>query len=94
MPYTVSKLSLLLNKSKIDITRHLRPFQTYVMLCAIWYRLWNLKNVKNTHGGVSLLVSWSSSIRVIQVFKIVQMVQIRATHYYMVELIFRVLYSP
>ena len=26
-----------------------------VMFCAIWYRLYNLKNVKNTHGGVLLL---------------------------------------
>ena len=26
------------------------------MLCAIWYHLCNLKNVKNTHGGVFLLV--------------------------------------
>ena len=25
------------------------------MLCAIWYHLYNLKNVKNTHGGVLLL---------------------------------------
>ena len=22
------------------------------MRCAIWYQLYNLKNVKNTHGGV------------------------------------------
>ena len=28
----------------------------YVMLCAIWYHLYNLKSVKNTHGGVLLLV--------------------------------------
>ena len=28
---------------------------TYVMRCAIWYHLYNLKNVKNTHGGVLLL---------------------------------------
>ena len=28
----------------------------YVMLWAIWYHLYNLKNVKNTHGGVLLLV--------------------------------------
>ena len=27
------------------------------MLCAIWYHLHNLKNVKNAHGGVLLLVS-------------------------------------
>ena len=26
------------------------------MRWAIWYRLYNLKNVKNTHGGVILLV--------------------------------------
>ena len=26
------------------------------MLCAIWYHLYNLKNVKNTHGGPLLLV--------------------------------------
>ena len=25
-------------------------------VCAIWYHLQNLKNVKNTHGGVLLLV--------------------------------------
>ena len=28
----------------------------FVMFCAIWYYLCNLKNVKNTHGGVLLLV--------------------------------------
>ena len=26
------------------------------MFCAIWYHLYNLKNVKNTHGVVLLLV--------------------------------------
>ena len=29
----------------------------YVIFCAIWYHLYNLKNVKNTHGGVILLRS-------------------------------------
>ena len=28
----------------------------YVMHCAIWYHLYNFKNVKNTHGGVLILV--------------------------------------
>ena len=28
----------------------------YVMRCVIWYHLYNLKNVKNTHGGVLILV--------------------------------------
>ena len=27
-----------------------------VMRCAVWYHLYNLKNVKNTHGGVLILV--------------------------------------
>ena len=29
---------------------------TYVMRCAIWHHLHNLKNVKHTHGGMLLLV--------------------------------------
>ena len=29
----------------------------YVMRCAIWNNLYNLKNVKNIHGGVLLLVA-------------------------------------
>ena len=28
---------------------------TNVTLCTIWYHLYNLKNVQNTHGGVLLL---------------------------------------
>ena len=28
----------------------------YETLCAIWYHLYYLKNLKNTHGGVLLLV--------------------------------------
>ena len=28
----------------------------YVMRCAIWYHLQNLKNVKNTHGRVLILL--------------------------------------
>ena len=30
-------------------------FLQYVMHFAIWYHLYNLKKVKNTHGGVLLL---------------------------------------
>ena len=30
--------------------------QLFVMHCAILYHLYNLKNVKNTHGGVLILV--------------------------------------
>ena len=28
------------------------PTWKYVMRCAIWHYFYNLKNVKNTHGGV------------------------------------------
>ena len=28
----------------------------YVMRCGIWYHFYNLQNVKNTHGGVLILV--------------------------------------
>ena len=31
------------------------------MLCAIWYHLRNLNNVKNTHGGLILLVELQAS---------------------------------
>ena len=30
--------------------------RAYGMRCAIWYHLYNLKNVKNTHGGVLILI--------------------------------------
>ena len=32
----------------------------YAMLCAICYHLYNLKNVKDSHGGVLLLVKFQS----------------------------------
>ena len=31
------------------------------MGCAIWYYFYNLKNVKNTHGGVLVLVKSQAS---------------------------------
>ena len=31
-------------------------FSKYMMRCAIWYHLYNLKNIKNTYGGVLILV--------------------------------------
>ena len=33
-----------------------RKSRIVVMLCAIWFHLFNLKNVKNNHGGAILLV--------------------------------------
>ena len=32
-----------------------------VMPCSIWYHLYNLKNVENTHGGELLLVKLQAS---------------------------------
>ena len=32
------------------------------MHCAIWYNLYNLNNVKNTHGGVLLLVKLQAKV--------------------------------
>ena len=41
----------------VDCNRLLNNNNTsFVMRCAIWYHLYNFKNMKNTHGGVSILV--------------------------------------
>ena len=37
-------------------------FFSYVMPCTIWYHLYNLKHVKNTHGGVLLSVKLQAEI--------------------------------
>ena len=42
-----------LNHEYFSIKKYL---PRYVMRCAIWYHLHNLKNIKNTHGGVLILV--------------------------------------
>ena len=34
----------------------IRCLPIFVMRCTIWYYLYNLKNVKNTHGSVLILV--------------------------------------
>ena len=36
--------------------RIMESIEIYAMLCGIWYHLHSLKNVKNTHAGVLLLV--------------------------------------
>ena len=36
-------------------------FKGYVTCCAIWYHLYNLKNVKNSHGGVLVLLKLKAS---------------------------------
>ena len=40
---------------------------TYVMLCAIWYHLYNLKNVENIHGGVLYLVKLQDSANLLKI---------------------------
>ena len=49
------KFDRLLNTllQKLFISKRQHPL--YVVRCAIWYYLHNLKNVKNTHGGVLIL---------------------------------------
>ena len=61
----------------------------YVMRCAIWYHLYDLKNVKNTHGGVLILVKSAWNFTKINTpawvlftfFLIVQMIPNRSTHH-------------
>ena len=48
----------------------------YVMRCAIWYHLYNLKNVKNTHGGVLILVKHTSPWIFFMLFKLYKLYQI------------------
>ena len=50
----------------------------------IWYHLYNLRNVKNTHGGCYFLQSCRlqhCSMGIFHVFKFVQMVPNRAKHH-------------
>ena len=57
---------------QISARCHSGVISTFVMRCAIWYHLYYLKNVKNTHGGVLISVKlqaeanwwrWSSLIK-------------------------------
>ena len=50
-------LSMILQRAFIKSSCHYKNYQKeYVMRCAIWYHSRNLKNVKNTHVGVLILV--------------------------------------
>ena len=37
-------------------------YNAYQTFCATWYHLYNFKNVKNTHGGVLLLVKLQAEV--------------------------------
>ena len=41
---------------QVLLTHFVLTEATYVMLCTIWYYSYILKNLKNIHGGVLLLV--------------------------------------
>ena len=60
-----SQTSLLLTANNTREAQHGGIFKclsnSNVMLCAIWYHLYNLKNVKSTYGGVLLLVKLQAS---------------------------------
>ena len=50
------------NKKKhFKARKHIR-LRTYVRFCAIWYHLYNFKNVKNTPGGVLHLVKLQAQV--------------------------------
>ena len=54
--FIISNLKEIMSITRISLrSSHLRK-NKFVMFCAIWYHLFNLKNVKNTHGRVLLLV--------------------------------------
>ena len=60
-------------------------YHNLCVLFAIWYHLYNLKNVKNTLGGVLKLHSPTS---VLHVYQIVQIVPNRAvSHFYTKKLL-------
>ena len=40
----------------------LNPMTPIVMLCAVWYHSYSLKNMKNTNGGVLLLVKLQAEV--------------------------------
>ena len=54
--FIISNLKEIMSITRISLrSSHLRK-NKFVMFCAIWCHLFNLKNVKNTHGRVLLLV--------------------------------------
>ena len=60
MDYSKSKSELnlkLVSKVALSKWSGMRFQSLYEMRCAVWYHLYNLKNVKNIHGGVLLKVT-------------------------------------
>ena len=62
-----SKMELFLKKNLYKIYKIYKSIQMpqkYVVRCVIWYHMYNLKNVKNTHGGVVLSVKLQALLQV------------------------------
>ena len=64
--YKDEQFKLILSFLPVQLQNHEYSCGLYVMRCAIWYHFYNLKNMKNTHGGVLILVklqaeAWSLS---------------------------------
>ena len=47
---------------KIKLHKKERFLLKYVMRCAIWFHLYNFKNMKNIHGGVLILVKLQGKV--------------------------------
>ena len=47
------------------------------MRCAIWYFMYNFKNVKNTHGGVLILVKLQAGAIWYHLYNLVPFVQFK-----------------
>ena len=45
----------------VSLVNILKFTYIYITLCAIWYHFYNVKNFKNSHGGVLLLVKLQTS---------------------------------
>ena len=63
-PYKLSVLETntdYLIKKRNELLTVLSSDYPDVVRCAIWYDLYNLKNMKNTHGGVLILVKLQAS---------------------------------
>ena len=82
----VSQICIIPNISPIIISRIAQPTFVsnyneflYVVCCAIWYHLYNLKNAKKTHGGVLILVKLQAvSLRVKRVKRCYRICRLRS----------------
>ena len=59
---TIVQLTAEENAFKESISRDING--KYVVRCAIWYHMYNLNNVKNTHGGVLILIKLQAAQRI------------------------------